>query len=195
MTTFEDTDEFLAHFGVKGMRWGVRRENRTQMLERVGSGTGSKLDNLRVATGHVSRQGVRRHGSVAGAAANKAANMRAVDARVASGRGTAKDFVSRHGGDRYIDTGRLDKDILAGKKLVARPGTSRVTMNVVKDFNSMSDKEFFRKYSGTKQTYVKRFDKYKGDPYMNSPMAKVGKVLAKTTPQPKRVRRAGGYDR
>jgi hypothetical protein len=195
VNTFEDTDEFLAHFGVKGMRWGVRRENRINRLERVGSGKGSTLDNIRVASGELSSKSMRRHGGVAGAAANKAANMRAVDARVASGRGTARDFVSRHGGDRYIDTGKLDKDVLAGKKLVARPGTSRVTMNVVKDFNSMSDKEFFQKYSGTKQTYVKRFDKYGGDPFMNSPMAKVGKVLAKTTPQPKRVRQAGGYNR
>lgn len=26
MTTEREVDEFLAHFGVKGMRWGVRKE-------------------------------------------------------------------------------------------------------------------------------------------------------------------------
>ncbi len=26
MTTFDDVDNYLAHFGVKGMRWGVRKE-------------------------------------------------------------------------------------------------------------------------------------------------------------------------
>lgn len=53
-----------------------------------------------------------------------------------------------------------------------------VTKRVVKDFNTLSDAEFFRKYSGTKETYYKRVKKY-GDPYMNAPMAKIGKFLQK----------------
>jgi len=55
-------------------------------------------------------------------------------------------------------------------------GDSSVTKRVKKDWNSMSDKEFAAKYKASKKTYLKRVRKY-GDPYMNSPMAKIGKKL------------------
>ena len=111
MTTFEETDDFLAHYGVKGMRWGVRRENRIQSLERIGAGTASRREVLRYATTEATGAGMRRGGGLAGSAANKAANMRAVDARRARGEGTVGDFLKVHGGDRIIDTGRLDRDL------------------------------------------------------------------------------------
>jgi hypothetical protein len=53
---------------------------------------------------------------------------------------------------------------------------SAVTKRVKKDWNTMSDKEFMAKYRGSKKTYLKRVRKY-GDPYMNSPLAKLGKKL------------------
>ena len=53
---------------------------------------------------------------------------------------------------------------------------SKVTQKVIENFNTMSDKEFFRKYSVSKRRYLKRFIKY-GDPYMNAPLAKFGKFL------------------
>lgn len=55
---------------------------------------------------------------------------------------------------------------------------SRVTKRVKFDYNTLSDVAFFRKYSGSKRTYFKRVLKY-GDPYMNSPLAKIGKLLNK----------------
>lgn len=51
-----------------------------------------------------------------------------------------------------------------------------VTKRVIKDFNHMTDNEFLRKYSCHKNTYLKRVMKY-GDPYMNAPLAKIGKIL------------------
>lgn len=53
---------------------------------------------------------------------------------------------------------------------------SSVTKRVKKDYNTMSDKEFMKKYQTTKKAYAKRVAKY-GDPYMNSPLAKMGKKL------------------
>jgi hypothetical protein len=111
MTTFAETDDFLAHYGVKGMRWGVRRENRIQSLERVGAGTASKGEKARYALTEATGVGMRRNGGLAGSAANKAANMRAVDARRARGEGTVADFLKVHGGDRFVDTGRVDRDL------------------------------------------------------------------------------------
>lgn len=54
---------------------------------------------------------------------------------------------------------------------------SSVTKKVKADYNSLSDSEFSKKYSVTKEVYAKRVQKY-GDPYMNSPLAKIGKKLS-----------------
>ena len=53
-----------------------------------------------------------------------------------------------------------------------------LTKRVVDDFNSLSDKAFFNKYSCSKARYLKRVTKY-GDPYMNAPLAKIGKFMSK----------------
>ena len=55
---------------------------------------------------------------------------------------------------------------------------SSVTKKVKKDWNELSDDEFKSKYSASKETYAKRVEKY-GDPYMNAPLAKIGKFLTK----------------
>lgn len=53
-----------------------------------------------------------------------------------------------------------------------------ITRKVVDDFNTMTEQAFMSKYSCKKSTYYKRVVKY-GDPYMNAPLAKIGKFLAK----------------
>lgn len=53
---------------------------------------------------------------------------------------------------------------------------SDVTKRVKNDYNRMGDQEFINKYSASKSTYAKRVEKY-DDPYMNSPLAKIGKKL------------------
>lgn len=53
---------------------------------------------------------------------------------------------------------------------------SMVTKKVIDDFNSMDNAQFLRKYFCHKMTYAKRVAKY-GDPYMRSPLAKIGKFL------------------
>jgi len=55
---------------------------------------------------------------------------------------------------------------------------SDVTKKVIDNFNSMSDKQFFMAYQCPKLKYFKRVLKY-GDPYMNAPLAKIGKFLNK----------------
>ena len=54
---------------------------------------------------------------------------------------------------------------------------SSVTRKVKRDYNEMDDKQFSSKYHTSKNTYRHRVNKY-GDPYMNSPYAKLGKKLA-----------------
>ena len=55
---------------------------------------------------------------------------------------------------------------------------STVTKKVIDDFNRMDDKQFMAKYFCSKLTYAKRVAKY-GDPYMKSPLAKIGKFFIK----------------
>lgn len=61
--------------------------------------------------------------------------------------------------------------------LVILASDSIVTKRAKNDYNTMDDKAFFNKYSCSKELYAKRVIKY-GDPYMNSPLAKIGKVLS-----------------
>ena len=53
---------------------------------------------------------------------------------------------------------------------------SEVTKKVIENFNSMNERESMNKYSTSKRFYAKRLEKY-GDPYMNAPLAKIGKFL------------------
>ena len=55
---------------------------------------------------------------------------------------------------------------------------SSVTKRVKEDWNNLSDKDFKAKYGTTKDKYAKRVAKYR-DPYMNAPLAKLGKSLSK----------------
>ena len=51
-----------------------------------------------------------------------------------------------------------------------------VTKKVFRDFNRLSEQGFMNKYCCSKAKYLKRVIKY-GDPYMNAPLAKIGKWL------------------
>lgn len=62
------------------------------------------------------------------------------------------------------------------EKIESSKDDSSVTKRTKEDYNNLSDDDFVRKYSTTKDVYAKRVEKY-GDPYMNSPLAKAGKAL------------------
>lgn len=55
---------------------------------------------------------------------------------------------------------------------------SKETNMVIKCFNSMTEREFMKKFACSKRVYLKRFIKY-GDPFMNAPRAKFGKLILK----------------
>ena len=63
-------------------------------------------------------------------------------------------------------------------KLQKTSSMCAITKRVIDDFNSMCETAFMRKYQCSKKTYYKRVMRY-GDPYMNAPLAKIGKWLAK----------------
>lgn len=95
------------------------------------------------------------------------------------GYGPNGEIVKKGAIDKAFDrkAEKLSKNSKTREKMVANDSDSNVTKRVKSDYNSMSDSEFFKKYSVTKEKYAKRVKKY-GDPYMNSPLAKKGKALA-----------------
>lgn len=53
-----------------------------------------------------------------------------------------------------------------------------VTRKAIDAYNTLSDQEFMDRYQCSRYVYAKRVARY-GDPYMKSPLAKIGKWLAK----------------
>lgn len=161
-------EDALEHHGIKGMHWGVSRAGRTAQIERVGAGKGSKLDKIKVAAFETSKSAIKAHGSLAGAAANKAANMKAVDARIAKGHATIQDFIQRHGGDRLADSGHVHADrrfTPENMKIKTHPGFSPLTKAVIRDHNTLSDGAFVRKNGTTKKEFSNGFKKH-GDAFV-----------------------------
>ena len=71
-------------------------------------------------------------------------------------------------GDKYYDNGKM--------KILKTD--SRLTRRVKDDYNNLTENQFYKKYRASRDTYSKRVMKY-GDPYMNSPYAKLGKALTR----------------
>lgn len=55
---------------------------------------------------------------------------------------------------------------------------SEITKKVLNDVKTLDDLHFLQKYSVSKAKYLKRVARY-GDPYLYSPLAKIGKFLKK----------------
>lgn len=117
--------EYIAHHGVQGMHWGVRR------YQPYGTGYDAEHKGRFIGKSNGEQTGGRYR--------NKYKKGEAMDTKV--------------------------------------KGDSSVTRKVKRDYNDLSDKEFSSRYHVDKNTYRKRVNKY-GDPYMHSPLAKMGKKMA-----------------
>lgn len=98
----ERTEDFLAHYGVKGMQWGRRKQKQLALNQRVASGKGSKLDKVKVGLNTSAYQRLKA-GSLAGVAAKKAGSLEAQKARVDAGKTTVRDKI-----DLMANTSMLD---------------------------------------------------------------------------------------
>mgnify|MGYP000376123347 CR=1 FL=1 len=101
--TIDEIDQyFLEHTGVKGMKWGVRRNRRAETLNRVGRGEGSGMDKVKAAL-NVSAVDLVKGRGLQGAAARKGARVTARNDRVQKGEGSVKDMLVYYGSTRYQD--------------------------------------------------------------------------------------------
>ena len=93
---------YLEHFGVKGMKWGVRRDRRAQTHAKVGRGEGTRGERLRSAVQIGPKDFIKGRG-LQGAARIKGARQLERNARVRSGQGSVRDKLAYVGGTRYQD--------------------------------------------------------------------------------------------
>lgn len=98
----------LLHFGVKGMKWGVKKayvnrvSKQTAHIGRVAEGTGSKVDKARVALG-ASAHDLAKGRGLKGAATLKNDRIQGHLDRVEHGKKTLKDTLALVGGVSFTD--------------------------------------------------------------------------------------------
>lgn len=114
-----DTDDFLEHYGVKGMKWGVRKGVRGRANavvsrklntaidynDRVASGKASAVQTLRVAVS-ASVFELAKNKGVKNVAAARADKGRAIRSRLETGEATFKDKMLTYGNVTLLELAR-----------------------------------------------------------------------------------------
>ncbi|AOZ64875.1 hypothetical protein SEA_FRODOSWAGGINS_9 [Streptomyces phage FrodoSwaggins] len=94
--------EELKHYGVKGMKWGVRKARtgdlnlRASRLERVADGTATKMEKFATAMNSTAANLVR-SGGLKKEAARRAKNLRGQEERLATGKAKTSDILKAYG--------------------------------------------------------------------------------------------------
>lgn len=93
----------LVHYGVKGMKWGVKKARtgrlnvRASRLERVADGKGSLRDKAVSLAGTSVYGAVKSRGSLKKEAARRAKNLRGQERRLATGKAKTSDLIKAYG--------------------------------------------------------------------------------------------------
>lgn len=102
-----DEEAYLEHFGVKGMKWGVRRERRVQALERAAKKGGPVISKVRAfpiwGPGAIGPIDFAVGRGIRGGSARKARRIRGQLKRRNQGKSTALDIIKRYGSTRVLD--------------------------------------------------------------------------------------------
>ena len=179
-----EVDDFLAHYGVKGMKWGVRKNRAPATLT-----TASNVSRqTKKAVADYNRMDDRQFKKTYSVSKTRYAKrvQKYVDPYMNSPLAKLGKFMEAEAGR---NAQRYTKSTLAKNgstkvsslkkpedKLTTASNVSSQTKKAVADYNRMNDQQFKNKYSVSKKQYAKRVQKY-GDPYTNSPLAKIGKFV------------------
>lgn len=102
MTIDQEVEDILEHFGVRGQKWGVRRERRANLLVKVGEGKATRIEKIR-AGATTSALDLYRGKGFKGGAAIRGARTISRNARVKSGESSVRDKLVYYGGTKYQD--------------------------------------------------------------------------------------------
>lgn len=86
-------DEFFAHYGVKGMHWGVRKANRLTLARNVARGRADLLDRTHFALTTQTGRLIIAKGSLKKAARMEVKELEAQKTRIESGKALLSDKV------------------------------------------------------------------------------------------------------
>jgi hypothetical protein len=100
-----DEDVYLAHHGVKGMKWGVRRQRRIDRISRAGQPGSTKASRARtlLSTTPTGPVDLVKGRGLRGGAARKATRIQSRTDRLAAGEGRVRDVLMHIGGTRLSD--------------------------------------------------------------------------------------------
>jgi hypothetical protein len=101
--TDDEIDEFLEHFGVKGMKWGVRRDNRANNFKKVGKTNNATTSAKLRAYTHLGPIDFIKGGGLKGGAARKGDRLLDRNKRIRNGEAGAMDMLKYWGGTKYQD--------------------------------------------------------------------------------------------
>jgi hypothetical protein len=103
-----EEEDYLEHFGKKGMKWGTRREVRLQSLKKVGKGKGNWADKV-LAIGEIPLHRYATEDGFKGAAKLTGKFHEERRDRILKGEHTVKDLLIHAGNARISDV--LDRDV------------------------------------------------------------------------------------
>ena len=162
------------------------KANNIAAKERELISRGNEAKKLLASVGSQTKEGAARYnaamttfnkrnklGRIAAGATNAGIGLGLAGAAGGAGYGISK--LARSGKKKNQNRGTIGG---LTKRMTASSTDSAVTRRAKAAYNSMSDAEFRRKYSVSKAEYARRVEKY-GDPYKNSPMAKLGRRLSR----------------
>lgn len=107
--------EDLAHYGVKGMHWGVQKARtgdvarETAVLDRVASGKGSALDKVHALAGSSALRLVK-SGGLKNESARRSESLKAHSERLATGHAKVSDILAAYGTVSLLSLVRSVKD-------------------------------------------------------------------------------------
>lgn len=149
----------IEHHGIKGQKWGVRKyQNPDGTLTPAGKARYGTEENFKKAQDY--KSGLRDAtiaGGLIGRAIYKKKHARPEEDKEAG----KKVLASEKANDKAK---RMAEHFDKNGKMKIHSSDTSVTKEVKKDYNNLSDREFARKYAGSKKVYAKRVLKY-GDPY------------------------------
>lgn len=100
----DEIDDYFEHHGVKGMKWGTRKQARLERTQRVAEGKGSLGDKVRTL-GRQSTTSLILNRGLKGSAANQVKQMEALKERTLTGKRTVKDILNTSGGTQLFSLG------------------------------------------------------------------------------------------
>lgn len=96
-------EEALIHFGIKGMKWGTRKQKKLDAANRVASGNASISQKIRFGASATTKELVVSGGSLKTIARARANTLQAQKDRIQSGKATTLDILDRFGNTPILD--------------------------------------------------------------------------------------------